>query len=77
MLIAVFCLGFFPCAVSIYRIKTLRTAINTLDPIYDNVDATTWSFLELTTGVLAACLPTLRPIFIAIMPRMFNNTSES
>jgi hypothetical protein len=71
MLIAVFCLGFFPCAVSIYRVKTLRTAIDTLDPMYDNVDAATWSFLELTTGVLAACLPTLRPIFIAAMPGLF------
>jgi len=75
MLAAVFCLGFFPCAVSIYRIKTLRTAIDTPDPMYDNVDAATWSFLELTTGVLAACLPTLRPIFIAIMPRLFGASS--
>ncbi|KAK4450156.1 hypothetical protein QBC34DRAFT_461346 [Podospora aff. communis PSN243] len=71
MLIAVFCLGFFPCAVSIYRVKTLRTAIDTQDPMYDNVDAATWSFLELTTGVLAACLPTLRPIFLAAMPGLF------
>ncbi|KAK0652393.1 hypothetical protein B0T16DRAFT_346748, partial [Cercophora newfieldiana] len=71
MLIAVFCLGFFPCAVSIYRIRTLKAATETPDPMYDNVDAATWSFLELTTGVLAACLPTLRPIFIAVMPRLF------
>ncbi|KAK0619684.1 hypothetical protein B0T14DRAFT_554855 [Immersiella caudata] len=71
MLIAVFCLGFFPCAVSIYRVKTLRTAIDTQDPMYDNVDPATWSFLELTTGVLAACLPTLRPIFTAAMPGLF------
>ncbi|KAK1753264.1 hypothetical protein QBC47DRAFT_54508 [Echria macrotheca] len=75
MLIAVFCLGFFPCAISIYRIKTLRFAIDTPDPMFDNVDAATWSFLELTTGVLAACLPTLRPIFIAIMPRAFGASS--
>ncbi|KAK5656745.1 hypothetical protein OQA88_4293 [Cercophora sp. LCS_1] len=65
-----------PCAVSIYRIRTLGFAITTHDPMYDNVDAATWSFLELTTGVLAACLPTLRPIFIKIMPGIFGASSS-
>ena len=77
MLLAVFCLGFFPCAVSIYRIRTLRFVIDTKDPMFDNVDAATWSFLELTTGVLAACLPTLRPIFMAIMPRAFGGSNSN
>ncbi|KAK1835755.1 hypothetical protein QBC39DRAFT_273695, partial [Podospora conica] len=73
MLMGVFCLGFFPCAISIYRIRTLGAVLTSPDPTYDNVDAATWSFLELTTGVLAACLPTLRPLFVAAMPRLFGS----
>lgn len=60
-----------PCAISVYRIRTLGAVLSSPDPTYENVDAATWSFLELTTGVLAACLPTLRPLFIAVMPRLF------
>lgn len=60
-----------PCAISVYRIRTLGAVLSSDDPTYENVDAAIWSFLELTTGVLAACLPTLRPLFIAIVPRLF------
>ncbi|KAK1961832.1 hypothetical protein LY78DRAFT_587835 [Colletotrichum sublineola] len=75
MLIFVFGLGFGTCIISAFRIKTLRVAAQTQDPFWDNVDAATWSFLEVTIGILAACLPTLRPIFVAIFPRLFNGSS--
>ncbi|KAK3359581.1 hypothetical protein B0T25DRAFT_621071 [Lasiosphaeria hispida] len=77
MLIAIFGLGFFPCAISIYRVRTLHTATDTTDPFWDNVDAATWSYLELSCGILAACLPTLRPIFMAAMPRLFGSSIGS
>ncbi|KAK1995315.1 hypothetical protein LX36DRAFT_659770 [Colletotrichum falcatum] len=75
MLIFVFGLGFLTCIISAFRIKTLRVAAQTQDPFWDNVDAATWSFLEVTIGILAACLPTLRPIFVALLPRLFNGSS--
>jgi hypothetical protein len=59
------------CAISIIRIQTLRVAAETQDPTYDNAPAAYWSFLELIIGVIAACLPTLRPIFVKLMPRLF------
>ncbi|RGP69403.1 integral membrane [Fusarium longipes] len=71
MLFAIFSLGFFTCVISIYRIQTLRTAAATKDPNWDNVDAAIWSFLEVTIAIIAACLPTLRPIFSKLMPKMF------
>ncbi|KAF6528073.1 hypothetical protein HZS61_008375 [Fusarium oxysporum f. sp. conglutinans] len=37
------CLGFFTCAISIYRIHTLKHAALAKDPMWDNVDAATWS----------------------------------
>ncbi|KAM5377930.1 hypothetical protein ACJZ2D_004834 [Fusarium nematophilum] len=76
MLFAVFCLGFFTCIISIIRIRTLKAAGATDDPNWDNVGAATWSFLEVCTAVIAACLPTLRPIFSKIMPRVFGSSVE-
>ncbi|KAF9871050.1 integral membrane protein [Colletotrichum karsti] len=75
MLLLVFGLGFFTCIISALRIRTLRVAAQTKDPYWDNVDAATWSFLEVTIGILAACLPTLRPIFVTLLPRLFNGSS--
>ncbi|KAH6675345.1 hypothetical protein F5X68DRAFT_246505 [Plectosphaerella plurivora] len=74
MLFAVFGLGFFTCIITIVRIRTLRQAAETSDPNWNNVDAATWSFLELTIAIVAACLPTLRPIFVKLVPRLFNST---
>ncbi|KAF5679397.1 integral membrane protein [Fusarium heterosporum] len=71
MLFMVFSLGFFTCAISIYRIHTLKTASSTKDPNWDNVDAAVWSFIEVTMAIITACLPTLRPIFSRLMPRLF------
>lgn len=54
--------------------KTLKVAGESTDPSWDNTDAAVWSFIELSIGVLAACLPTLRPLFALIMPRFFKST---
>ncbi|KAM0270674.1 hypothetical protein ACHAQH_009329 [Verticillium albo-atrum] len=74
MLFAVFGLGFFTCTISIIRIRTLKIAASTDDPNWDNVDAATWSYLEVTIAILAACLPTLRPVFAKIMPRLMGSS---
>ncbi|KAH6988351.1 hypothetical protein EDB80DRAFT_654432 [Ilyonectria destructans] len=74
MLIAVFGLGLFTCIISIIRIRTLKIAASTDDPNWDNVDAAIWSFLEVSCAIIAACLPTLRPIFSKIMPRLFSSS---
>ncbi|KAI3571300.1 hypothetical protein IWW34DRAFT_898847 [Fusarium oxysporum f. sp. albedinis] len=71
MLFAIFSLGFFTCIISIYRIRTLKSAASTKDPNWDNVDAAIWSFLEVTIAIITACLPTLRPFFSRLMPRIF------
>ncbi|KAI6776559.1 hypothetical protein HG530_000504 [Fusarium avenaceum] len=74
MLLAIFSVGFLTCITSIVRIRTLKTAASTKDPNWDNVDAATWSFLEVTLAIIAACLPTLRPLFSKLMPRIFGSS---
>ncbi|KAL7755561.1 hypothetical protein ACKLNR_014659 [Fusarium oxysporum f. sp. zingiberi] len=71
MLLAIFSIGFLTCAISIYRIRTLKTAASTKDPNWDNVDAAIWSFLEVTLAIITSCLPTLRPLFSKLMPKLF------
>ncbi|ROT36767.1 hypothetical protein SODALDRAFT_340963 [Sodiomyces alkalinus F11] len=75
MLVGVFGLGLLTCIISIIRIRTLKVAASTDDPNWDNVDAATWSFLEVSIAVIAACLPTLRPLFSTLMPRAFAGSS--
>lgn len=62
LVISIFCLGFFTCAISIVRLFTLRAAINTSDPSWDNVPSAYWSIVELNCGILCASLPPLRPL---------------
>lgn len=59
-----------PCVVAMYRIPKLYPASLNRDITWDNVDAAIFSFLELTIAVVAACLPTLRPVLAAVFPRL-------
>lgn len=56
------------CAISIVRIFTLRGAVNSTDPTWDNVPSSYWSIVELNTGILCASLPPLRPLFRHLFP---------
>lgn len=53
MLMGVFCLGFFTCVISIYRVTTLKAAASSVDPTWDNTDAAVWSFIECECLILA------------------------
>ncbi|KAK3308461.1 uncharacterized protein B0T15DRAFT_392688 [Chaetomium strumarium] len=77
LLFFVFTLGIFPCAVSIYRIKTLREAAKTRDATWHNVNAAIFSFLELSVGVITVCLPTLRPVLRRAWPQAFGHALRS
>lgn len=55
--------------------QTLKTAAHTGDATWDNTDAAVWSYIELTIGVLAASLPTLKPLFALMLPRLFKSST--
>jgi hypothetical protein len=56
------------CIISVLRIFTLRDAVMTTDPTWDNTDAAFWSVIELHAASLASSLPTLRPLLAKIVP---------
>ncbi|KAI7782602.1 hypothetical protein LA080_013090 [Diaporthe eres] len=63
LLILVFCLGLFNCAISGIRIKYLPIVNFNPDVTYENLDATAWSIGEVCLAIICACLPTLRPLY--------------
>ncbi|GJC79799.1 hypothetical protein ColLi_02637 [Colletotrichum liriopes] len=57
------------CIISVYRIFTLRAAVDSEDPPWDNIGAAIWSVIELNTSIIAASLPTIRPLLARWLPR--------
>jgi hypothetical protein len=41
---------------------TLRSAVESSDPSWENIGAAIWSVVELNTAIICSCLPTLRPL---------------
>ncbi|KAI0017629.1 hypothetical protein F4780DRAFT_772205 [Xylariomycetidae sp. FL0641] len=74
VLIGIFSLGFFTCAISVIRIKYLKQGG---DSTYENVDASAWSITELCSGVTCACLPTLRPLVSRWVPSLSSRLHRS
>ena len=67
---------FSTCIISLVRLSALKTATGLSDPTWNNTDAATWSYLELSIAILAACLPTLRPLAIKFIPGFISSSAE-
>jgi hypothetical protein len=60
---SLFAVGFFTCIISIVRLFYSRRVDNTTDPSWDYVHISLISSIECAAGILAACMPTWRPLF--------------
>ncbi|OQE12626.1 hypothetical protein PENVUL_c001G05067 [Penicillium vulpinum] len=76
-LMFVFGLGGFVCITSIVRLVSLKKIADSLDPTFDNVGAASWSAIECNTGIICACLPTLKPLVARIFPGMISTFDTS
>ncbi|KAL2002112.1 hypothetical protein VTN02DRAFT_639 [Thermoascus thermophilus] len=74
-LMAIFAVGGFVCVTSIFRLVSLKVISRSTDPTYDNVGAATWSAVECNTGIICACLPTLRPLVSRFLPHFLSTGS--
>ncbi|KAK1983779.1 hypothetical protein LZ30DRAFT_713308 [Colletotrichum cereale] len=61
-LIASFGVGIFTCAISILRILSVRMGYRSDDPYYGVVPLTLLGAAEVTSAVVCACLPLMRPL---------------
>ncbi|KAH6631346.1 hypothetical protein F5144DRAFT_531946 [Chaetomium tenue] len=56
-----FCLGFFVVFASAYRFSVLFSYTND-DPSYSLAPTVGWTAIEMSAGIVSACLPTLGPV---------------
>ncbi|KAJ3572509.1 hypothetical protein NPX13_g5028 [Xylaria arbuscula] len=61
----IFLLGSFVSFSSIYRFTTLLV-FDPLDPTWTLAPSQAWCMIEISTGVVSACLPTLRPLAVRL-----------
>lgn len=59
-LVVLFSMGFFICLTTALRMATLPLSLKTKDPTYESAPANLWSFIEAASGVICACLISLR-----------------
>ncbi|KAK1987629.1 hypothetical protein LZ30DRAFT_155076 [Colletotrichum cereale] len=67
VLLGIFSLGFFTCAISVIRIHFLQLD---QDFTYGNVATACWSVGELCCGLACACLPACRPLVSRFIPAL-------
>ncbi|KAI1771496.1 hypothetical protein F4818DRAFT_454617 [Hypoxylon cercidicola] len=71
-LICVLGLGVFACAAGIVKAVYLITVSNnTGDYLWDTADITIWISIETNTGIVAASLPCIKPMFKRILDSWF------
>lgn len=74
-LMVMFALGGFVCITSIVRLVSLKKISDSMDPTFDNVGAASWSAIECNTGIICACLPTLKPLISKLLPGLISTLS--
>lgn len=67
-LIFILSLGFLACVAAIMRETLLVTFFETPDTNFENAYAL-WNYAELAVGIIAACLPALRPLFAFLLDK--------
>ncbi|KAK8137341.1 hypothetical protein PG984_005281 [Apiospora sp. TS-2023a] len=67
--IGIFSLGFITCIVSLLRVIFVFDHGPSSDITYDGVTISGWTIAEVTTGLLASSLITLRPLMSKIAPQ--------
>ncbi|XXH01288.1 hypothetical protein Hte_007644 [Hypoxylon texense] len=62
-LICVLSLGVFACAAAIVKASYISNYGKTGDFLWDSANLTIWIAAETNTGIIAACLPCIKPMF--------------
>jgi hypothetical protein len=74
-LIILFSMGFFICLTTALRMATLNQSLRTKEPTYESAPANLWSFIEAATGVICACLISLRKSIGTLWPKKWRSSN--
>lgn len=78
-LCGVFGLGGFICIISIVRLYIMATQLfhtSSTDVTWLFIGSSTWTAVEVNIGIVSACLPSLRPLLVAILGDSAFTTSQ-
>jgi hypothetical protein len=73
-LVVLFSMGFFICLTTALRMGTLPLTLRTREPTWESAPTNLWSFIEAATGVICACLISLRKSVAALWPKRWRST---
>ncbi|KAI1189305.1 hypothetical protein F5B17DRAFT_450211 [Nemania serpens] len=69
VLVSLFLLGGFVCIASILRLVAVVTESTGPDISWNLINQAIWAVVEADFAIISACLPTLRPFWLAIRPK--------
>ncbi|KAI0174013.1 integral membrane protein [Pestalotiopsis sp. NC0098] len=73
-LAVILCLGLFACVSSIIRITFIPQMLTAADATYVISGAMYWSVIEINVGILAASIPSFKPIASRYAPRLLGSS---
>ncbi|KAG4439581.1 hypothetical protein IFR05_004929 [Cadophora sp. M221] len=76
-LMFVFALGGFVCLVSVLRLHSLYVVSTSSDMTWDNADTAIWSNIEVTTGIICACMPATKALISRFFPHLLSTNHSS
>ncbi|KAH9904872.1 hypothetical protein F4778DRAFT_780044 [Xylariomycetidae sp. FL2044] len=76
-LMVVFTIGAVVCAASVMRLVAIYQLSTAPDPSADGVNLGIWSGVEHNLMIIAACLPSIRPLISRIFPRLLSTVLSS
>ena len=71
---SMFVVGIFVTACSIVRLGTALKWGKSTNPTYDYTNLAVWSLIEITIGVVCACMPGIANLMRRVWPRVFGTT---
>ncbi|KAH6862885.1 hypothetical protein AA0119_g8731 [Alternaria tenuissima] len=72
-LMVLFSMGFFICLTTALRMSTLPLSLRTREPTWQSAPTNLWSFIEAATGVITACLLSLRKSIGGLWPKRWRS----
>ncbi|KAK8035785.1 hypothetical protein PG991_001858 [Apiospora marii] len=74
MIMIMFSLGIFVTIVSAIRLRSLIMFANSQNITWDYNEAAYWSTIEMHVGIVCACLPALRALFVSMGAKVLGTT---
>ncbi|KAH7018230.1 uncharacterized protein B0I36DRAFT_368269 [Microdochium trichocladiopsis] len=74
--LSMFCVGFFVSLVAILRLQYLLHFGQGGNVTMDFVEIGIWSTIEVSVGLICACMPAMRSLLSLVLPKAFGNTTK-